>query len=248
MLRFMLAPMLVLATVMQVPPPQPAIPVIAGTLDAPQNGLVEMRVDNIGDKTLVMWFIDPDPPGYREIGNEMVFSGPSGPYKVRAMIVSSDATGKLSKHVLKTTATIAGKKPDPPGPVTPPPEPEPATDALTAAFQAAYNATTERDDTRKVFLGRLIFLYDDAIKDATTDKKLTTWKAFHDRMEAARESLIPGDKAVVFYKLRKAVQDEVLDKAFPKGSAADAPFDDAARALAAKTFARVVQALKGVKP
>lgn len=227
--------------------PAPAKPVIAGTLTAPQNGLIELRVDNLDAKAMVLWIIDPEPVGIREIGNEVVFCGASGDYRVRALIVMVDGAGKLDKATLRATAKIDGVKPPPPPPDPPPgPVDPPATD-LTAAFQTAYNSVVENATIRQVYLGRLIFMYDDAIRDAIPDKALVTWKDFHDRMETARQALIPGDKQVVFIAVRKAVQKE-LEKTFPLGNAASAPFDDAARKNAAAAFARIVAALKGVKP
>jgi len=134
---------------------------------------------------------------------------------------------------------VLGPRP-PPGPVPPVPVPVPVpVDPLVATFQAAYAADADPD--KAATLAKVIVVMDGLVGRLKATGSVTSLKQLQDSVAASTQAQVGTGKLP---KLGAAVAAHVAGKLGTSNQA----MTDALWAAAAAEYAKVVGALKGVKP
>ena len=157
------------------------------------------------------------------------------PGRYRFAAVASGPTGEQSRADFEVL--IGDAPPTPPGP-GPGPGPAP-TDPLTKSLQEAYGKETAAD--KAASLAKLAAFYEQGAEEAK-DEKILTWGQYFTELVAARDAMVPAGLVPL---LKAAALAEFRSKV-PASPAA--PFDAAARKLAAEQCLKIAAALKGVRP
>lgn len=175
---------------------------IVGPTQVDAYKLVELTPDGDTTGAALIWDVDrEDVADIREYGNRLVFTGPSGTYKVKLRVVKFDGKSVIAETT-RLTVVIGSPTPIPP-PVPPiPPDPPGPTPGPVPIPDIGFRAMIvyESADATKMTKGQLSAMYSNSVRQYLRDKtvkgpdgKTGEWRMWDKDVDATGESKLWQD-------------------------------------------------------